>query len=104
MLFSAVFPSLHNRILRGGYAFRPRRLRRLFSDNRVAERGSQMSRKASGLLGVPLDGISMTISGKPSDPGSSLREGAEKHPDLDANAADPCFSTLTNEFTTSKRY
>ena len=84
MLCLTAFPTPHDRMLRDGDCLRrPSRPRHPFSDNRVAERGSQMTLRAFGMpCSLPLDGVITPPAGKPPGPGPS--GGHEKHPGLAA--------------------
>ena len=81
---STVFPTPHDRILRDGDCLRrPSRPRHPFSDNKVASRGSQMTRRAFGMpCSWPSDGVTTPPAGQPPGPGPS--GGHEKHPGLAA--------------------
>ena len=89
MLCLTAFPTPHDRLLRDGYCLRrPSRPRHPFSDNKVASRGSQMTRRAFGMpCSWPSDGVITPPAGQPPGPGPS--GGHEKHP-----GADLCFSAL----------
>ena len=84
MLCLTAFPTPHDRMVRDGYCLRrPSRPRHPFSDNKVASRGSQMTRRAFGMpCSWPSDGVSTPPAGKPLGPGPS--GGHEKHPGLAA--------------------
>ena len=96
---STVFPTPHDRILRDGDCLRrPSRPRHPFSDNRVAERGSQMTLRAFGMpCSLPPDGVITPPSGKPPGPGPS--GGHEKRPGLAASRLTFVFQQGAGEAT-----
>ncbi len=91
MLCLTAFPTPHDRMVRDGYCLRrPSRPRHPFSEQRVASRGSQMTRRAFGMpCKWPSDDVTTPPEGQP--PGLGPSGGHEKHPGLAANAADFVF-------------